>query len=160
MSGAGEEADHKRRRLTQVQRQTRWLAALLEGLAMAAFVALFLRGQVLGPSVPVQIACAFIAAAVSGYMLWPLVNNEHGVSYWRAAAAGFVVIPLGGFLWPLLGAVAHSLETDGKVVMDMADILMMPVHLLLFFGWGTVPLGVAAAVLAAAWGNASHSRRA
>ena len=42
--------------------------------------------------------------------------------------------------------------------MDMADILMMPVYLVLLFGWGTVPLGVAAALAAAAWGNARLKR--
>jgi hypothetical protein len=156
MSEAGSDADRMRRRRIQVQ--TRWLAALLQGLALAAFIAVFLRGQILGPSVPTQIASAFIAATIASHIVWPLASDPHAIKYWRAALCGFLVVPVGGLLWAVLGSIAHMVEARSTVQIDMADVLMMPLYLLLLFGWGTVPLVVGAALAAAAWGNARLRR--
>jgi hypothetical protein len=80
------------------------------------------------------------------------------IEYWRAAIAGFLTVPLGGLLWPLLGTLAHMVEARRMIGIDVTDALMMPVYLALFFGWGIVPLGVIAALAAAAWGNAGLRR--
>ena len=91
-------AEATERGLNHVRRQTRWLAAVLEGGAAAAFVFFFLRKDILGQSIGTMLASSFIANSATTYLLWPLVGDMGGIRRWRAAICGVLIVPLAGFL--------------------------------------------------------------
>jgi hypothetical protein len=154
----------------RIKRQTRWVAAVLEGAGAACFIGILLREgtrePTAGPTYITFVVGAFLATALVAFLLWSMTTRGRGFSLRRATGFGALVVLLGSCLWLLaMSLIAYPprwsgtfpylslLSEPGLSAVWLAKMLEGALLGAVLFGFITFPIGIAIALAVAIWGN-------